>query len=371
MEIIQVLHMNGGEGETSYAKNSVVQRKIISFGNSTIEQAVVDILCKNFPESMGIADLGCSSGPNSLMLISEIIDIVNSKCLEKGYSLPEIRVSLNDLPGNDFNDIFVSLPAFYQKQEEEKVKGFRNNCFISCIAGSFYGRLFPKKSLHLVHSSSSLHWLSQVPPLLDVDAVVPLNKGKIYISNTSPASVRNAYLVQFQKDFSLFLKSRAEETVPGGHMVLSFLGRTSADPATEDCCYQWELLAKALTSLVSEGRVLEEEINSFNAPYYAPSMEEVKIQVEQEGSFMINSLKAFEVEWDAGFPIENKPELSSRGRRVAKTIRAVVESMLESQFGRDIMDDLFVKYAELVDDYYSRAVPTYINLVMSVTRKGP
>ncbi|CAA3032622.1 SAM dependent carboxyl methyltransferase, partial [Olea europaea subsp. europaea] len=34
-------------------------------------------------------------------------------------------------------------------------------CFISCVPGSFYGRLFPKKSLHFVHSSSSLHWLSQ------------------------------------------------------------------------------------------------------------------------------------------------------------------------------------------------------------------
>ncbi|KAL3514675.1 hypothetical protein ACH5RR_027392 [Cinchona calisaya] len=186
MEII--LHMNGGEGETSYAKNSVVQKTIISYANSSMEQAVDDILCKNFPECMGIADLGCSSGPNTLMLISEIIEIVNSKSLKMGNAIPEISVSLNDLPGNDFNDIFASLPAFYQKQEEEeKLKGFRNNCFISCVAGSFYGRLFPKKSLHLVHSC--LHWLSQVPPLLDVDAIEPQNKGKIYISKTSPQSV--------------------------------------------------------------------------------------------------------------------------------------------------------------------------------------
>lgn len=139
-----------------------MQRKIISYGNASIEEAVNDILCKNFPESIGIADLGCSSGPNTLMLISEVIEIVSSKSHKTGNSPPEIRVALNDLPGNDFNNIFMSLPAFYQKQEEEKGKGLRNNCFVSCVAGSFYGRLFPKKSLHLVHSSSSLHWLSQV-----------------------------------------------------------------------------------------------------------------------------------------------------------------------------------------------------------------
>lgn len=120
-----------------------------------------------------------------------------------------------------------------------------------------------------------------------------------------------------------------------------------------------------------QGRVLEEKINSFNAPYYAPSLEEVRIEVEEEGSFLINSLKVFEVEWDDGFQSqENKSQLSSRGRRVAKTIRAVVESMLELHFGRDILDDLFVKYAELVDDNFSRTTPKYINLVMSLTRKG-
>ncbi|CDP07486.1 unnamed protein product [Coffea canephora] len=378
MDTLQILRMNGGEGETSYAKNSVVQRKIMSYESPSIEEAVTDILCKNFSETMGMADLGCSSGPNTLTLVSEVIDMVNSKSQKMGFSLPEIRVSLNDLPGNDFNDIFVSLPTFYQKQEEEKGKGFRNNCFISCVAGSFYGRLFPKKSLHLVHSSSSLHWLSRAPPRLAVDAAVPLNKGKIYISKTSPSSVSKAYLSQFREDLSLFLKSRSEEMVPGGRMVLSFLGRTSADPATEHGGYQWELLAKALTSMVSEGRVLEEKIDSFNAPYYAPSLEEVRNEVEEEGSFVINSLKAFEVEWDAGFQTdsaceiqENKGKISSRGGRVAKTIRAVVESMLESQFGRDIIDDLFVKYAELVDDYFSRTTPIYINLVLSVTRKGP
>lgn len=81
---------------------------------------------------------------------------------------------------------------------------------------------------------------------------MPLNKGKIYISKTSPPRVLDAYLVQFQKDFSLFLKSRSEEVVPGGRMVLSFMGRRSTDPTTEESCYHWELLAQALMSMVLE-----------------------------------------------------------------------------------------------------------------------
>lgn len=78
------------------------------------------------------------------------------------------------------------------------------------------------------------------------------NMGKIYISKTSPKSAHKAYALQFQTDFSVFLRSRSEELVPGGRMVLSFLGRSSHDPTTEESCYQWELLAQALMSMAKE-----------------------------------------------------------------------------------------------------------------------
>ena len=122
---------------------------------------MVGILCNNFPDSLGIADLGCSSGPNTLTVICDIIDIVHATSFRLGRPIPEFRVSLNDLPGNDFNDLFKSLPEFYNKLKREKGGGF-DRCFIAGVPGSFYGRLFPNKSLHFVHSSSSLHWLSQV-----------------------------------------------------------------------------------------------------------------------------------------------------------------------------------------------------------------
>lgn len=78
------------------------------------------------------------------------------------------------------------------------------------------------------------------------------NRGKIYLSKTSPNSAHKAYAFQFQTDFSVFLRSRSEELVPGGRMVLSFLGRSTPDPTTEESCYQWELLAQALMSMANE-----------------------------------------------------------------------------------------------------------------------
>lgn len=133
---------------------------------------------KNMPGSIGIADLGCSSGPNTLIVVSEIIDIINETSRNLGISFPELKISLNDLPGNDFNDVFRSLPSFFDKVKEEKGA---ENCYIVGVPGSFYGRLFPKKSMHFVHSSSSLHWLSQVS-VTNLRVIVTIHTLNYYLS---------------------------------------------------------------------------------------------------------------------------------------------------------------------------------------------
>ncbi|KAL7155330.1 hypothetical protein ABFS83_03G068200 [Erythranthe nasuta] len=320
MEVTQILHMNKGEDETSYAKNCT--------------EAVAELIQNTLLQSMGIADLGCSSGPNTLMAVSKIIHAVcKTSSGIVGSTLPELRVSLNDLPGNDFNEVFMSLPGFYENLRKEKGIG-PEGCFVSGVPGSFYGRLFARKSMHFVHSSSSLHWLSQVPPSLD------MNKGKIYISKTSPPCVVKAYVSQFEKDFFLFLRSRAHEMVAGGRMLLSFMGRISPEASAEVGSHQWELLAHALTSMASE----------------APSPQEVRNVIMEEGYFSINHVEAFEVNWDEGSSAcsdsvcdkcDFEHEKLSRGQRVAITIRVVVESMIESHFGREILDELFRRYGEL------------------------
>ncbi|KAE8713392.1 Jasmonate O-methyltransferase [Hibiscus syriacus] len=373
---MQVLHMNKGNGDTSYAKNSTVQSKIISVGKQIMEEAVLEMLCGNAIEleSMGIADLGCSSGPNTLSVISAIMDTVEAANRHLGRRLvSECRVLLNDLYSNDFNEIFMSLPAFYKRLEEETGLGF-GSCFISGVPGSFYGRLFPSNTLHFVHSSSSLHWLSQVPAGLQTNALKHVNKGKLYISQSSPRCVMDAYSLQFQNDFSLFIKSRSQELVPGGRMFLSFMGRRSADPTTEDSCYQWELLAQAIMSLAREGRIEEEKVDSFNAPYYAPFTEEIKEEIQKEGSFTIDRFEAFEIDWDGGAvtDIHTPQGKLLVGQRVAKTIRAVVESMLQSQLGiqPDVMDDLFIRYADIVGTHLSKSRTKYVNMVMVLIKKG-
>ncbi|CAF1983586.1 hypothetical protein YC2023_084107 [Brassica napus] len=392
MIVMQVLHMNKGNGETSYAKNSIVQSNIISLGRRVLDEALKKLMLSNSDiSSLGIADLGCSSGPNSLLSISNIVDTIQNVCLDLDRPVPELKVSLNDLPSNDFNYIFASLPEFYdrlkKRHNNNDCLGFDRRgegpCFVSAVPGSFYGRLFPRQNLHFVHSSSSLHWLSQVPcgEVSKEDGVVITadleNKGKIYLSKTSPKSVHKAYALQFQSDFLVFLRSRSEEVVPGGRMVLSLLGRSSLDPTTEESCYQWELLAQALMSMANEGIIEEEKIDAFNAPYYAASSQELKMAIEKEGSFLIDRLQVSPVNWEGGSVTEenydilrSKPEALASGRRVAKTIRAVIEPMLEPTFGHNVMDELFERYAKIVGEYSYVSSPRYAIVNVSLVKMG-
>lgn len=78
------------------------------------------------------------------------------------------------------------------------------------------------------------------------------NKGNIYMSNANPPGVYGAYFNQYKADFLTFLRLRSEEVIPNGQMVLTFAGRSIADPTSKDCCRKWELLAKSLKDMSAE-----------------------------------------------------------------------------------------------------------------------
>lgn len=123
-----------------------------------IEEAITE-LCISLPSRMVIADLGCSCGPNALSLVSMAVDAVCRQYLELEQPPPELSLLLNDLPSNDFNTVVNHLVAFRKKHNGASVTPL---VFTSVVPGSFYERLFTTASMHLVLSSSSLHWLSQV-----------------------------------------------------------------------------------------------------------------------------------------------------------------------------------------------------------------
>ncbi|KAL8265266.1 hypothetical protein R6Q59_023396 [Mikania micrantha] len=344
MTPLNILHMSVGHEDSSYDNNSLLQEIMIlnalPFLKHTIKSiANHDVFLDN---CFMIADLGCSYGTNTLLVASNIIDMVNEVCKENNYKPPQFQVSLNDLFGNDFNSLFQLLPDFYANLKKEKGGNF-GPCFVSAVPGSFYGKLFLDQSLHLVHASNSVHWLSQVPERIENNTL------NIYAVKESPPNVFQEYAKQFHTDFTNFLKMRSKEIVCGGCMVLTILGRSIVDPSSDDACDLWEQLAQSLLDMLKEGLVRESDINSFNIPIYQPCMDEVTNIIQNEESFSLDSSTVFQVNWDPQDTdytnTKDMIELShNHGRNAAKVVKAVLEPLLTSHFGNSIIDTLFKKY---------------------------
>ncbi|KAG6603958.1 Salicylate carboxymethyltransferase, partial [Cucurbita argyrosperma subsp. sororia] len=197
--------------------------------------------------------------------------------------------------------------------------------------------LFPDKTLHFVHSSYCLQWLSQVPEGMEIE-----NKGNIFIDSTSPENVIEAYHRQFQKDFSLFLKCRAEEVVVGGRMVHTIIGRTDGYPSNKDYCYALQLLNLALNKMVAEGMVEEEKMDRFNIPNFMPSPQEIKDEIQKEGSFMIKRLEVSRIDWNFYNIDSTSVDVGvDSSYNIAKCIRSVMEPLMIPHFGEAIMEQLF------------------------------
>ncbi|XP_044327858.1 anthranilate O-methyltransferase 3-like [Triticum aestivum] len=329
---------------------------------------------------MTAVDLGCSSGQNTLFLVSKVIKVVGRDSDEKSRCNPvELQFFLNDLPGNDFNYVFRSLERF-----KESIIAEQNTLlppfYIAGLPGTCYTRLFPRQSCHLFHSSYCLHWLSRVPQLGKehlnsgtcwIRRREYLNGGNICVDKTTPAGVAELYRLQFQKDMLLFLKLRHEELVLGGQMMLTFLGRKYEDIYNNGYVnHTWGLLAQSLRSLVKEGLLEKEKLDSFNLPIYAPSVNEVKEVVAQNGLFNISHIKLFESNWDPhddseGGEVQNSEQ---SGINIAKSLRAVFGPLLAKHFGESLLNRLFKKCANYATQHLERGEGKYLLICVSLKR---
>lgn len=101
-----------------------------------------------------ITDLGCSTGPNTLITVNKLLESIKLKYQNQtpndSSHLLEFQVFFNDQTSNDFNTLFSLLP-----QENKPY-------FAAGVPGSFHDRLFPASSIHFAYSCCAIHWLSSI-----------------------------------------------------------------------------------------------------------------------------------------------------------------------------------------------------------------
>ncbi|KAL6603012.1 hypothetical protein ACP70R_043373 [Stipagrostis hirtigluma subsp. patula] len=329
----ETIHMVSGDGDTSYARNSRLQAGEQGNVKPMIEEAVASLLngASRFPDGFTIADLGCSSGPNTLVLASAAIDAVRRRCSQLEQQPPELCVHFNDLPGNDFNSVIKSLAVYKQTLDEGL-----GPVLTSIVPGSFHGRLFNKCSLHLVCSNVSLHWLSRVPEDL-VRNKIPFYDSNEEVRQAKRATVIEAYARQFDRDFTRFLGLRAEEMVPGGRMVISMMGQRYEDSVDLALVFL-EFIHEVLHEMATMGLLDKRRLDSFYIPIYGPSEKELRATIETEGSFSINKIAVHEPRIGVG--------RGATPKSIANMIRSTTEPVILQHFGSSTDMDEFARIVE-------------------------
>ncbi|KAK6946998.1 SAM dependent carboxyl methyltransferase [Dillenia turbinata] len=235
MKLENMFSMKGGKGERSYANNSQAQaqhaRSVLHHLEETLDRVQLDS-----PEiPFVVVDLGCSSGNNTISIVNVIIKHMIKRYEALGFEPPEFSAFFSDLPSNDFNTLFQLLPPLANyggRMEDCLTADDHRSYFAAGVPGSFYGRLFPARSIDVFYSAFSLHWLSQVPENVMDKSSTAYNRGRVFIHGANE-SIANAYKRQFQTDLEGFLKARSREMKRGGSMFLVCLGRTSLDPSDQ------------------------------------------------------------------------------------------------------------------------------------------
>ncbi|KAK9700033.1 hypothetical protein RND81_08G212700 [Saponaria officinalis] len=366
MDVQEFLHMNHGDGEFSYAHNSsAVPGHVFT---ETVKPAVENVikyqLLHNFTKQhkvLKVADLGCGIGPTPVNFIATVIETMHKVCKEmmkkqQDDQVLELQIYMSDLPSTDFNMLF---------KDALKLQGQTRDgtplCFVMGAPGSFYGRLFPAKSLHFVHSSAALHWLSQVPSGVRSEDGVELNKGSILASHTSTPYIQQTYFAQFKHDFTSFLTCRSQEVVTNAHMLLSFAGRKSK--LSEHLLSTH--LCQALARLVSKGVITEEKLDSFNMPAYFPYKEQVEDIIKEEGSFEIENMKVT-IDVAASHLIK---DTKLRAEAIGKFMRSILETVISYHFGAQIWDTLPTEHNQVILEHLNSDNNEYYNVHFTILLK--
>ncbi|KAL5802375.1 hypothetical protein ACOSQ4_030680 [Xanthoceras sorbifolium] len=341
-----ILSMKGGKGEASYANNSQAQakhaRSMLHLLKETLDTVQLKPSLSPRPESLfAVADLGCSSGTNTLYTVDVIIQHMIKRYESSGQELPEFSAYFSDLPSNDFNTLFQLLPPLAIGSMEECLATDNHRpYFAAAVPGSFYRRLFPTGSINFFHSAFSLHWLSQVPESVMDKRSKAYNKGRVFIHGANEETA-SAYKKQFQSDLASFLRFRSLEMRRGGSMFLVCLGRTSVDPIDQSGpgLLFGTHFQDAWNDLVQEGLITSEKRDTFNIPVYASSLQDFREVVEADGSFTINKLEVFK----GGSPlVVNQPDNAAEvGRALSNSCRSVAGVLVDAHIGERLSEELF------------------------------
>ncbi|CAF1255709.1 unnamed protein product [Didymodactylos carnosus] len=238
-----------------YNQNSLDQLKAIEKSFSYIRLAVETHQTPFSPGLLVIADYGSSQGANTLKAIRFIIDQLHQKYSQLLMRVP-IVVVYNDLPANDWSTLFRTV------QQQSSGAGF------SLAAGqSFYHQILPFETLDFGFTSTSIHWLSELPLQIQ-------NHCSFLFANDAELKI---WQKQAANDYKIFLQHRSNELKKGGILLIVTLSRAN-DSSDLTCNHMLDMLYQSALHMHSQNLISDKELLAYNQCDYYRTLDELTNQ---------------------------------------------------------------------------------------------
>jgi hypothetical protein len=191
-----------------YTSNSASQAAASRYAITLLKQSIIE-MAESYPDRFkdisapfGIADLGCSTGINSIETMKTCIETIRTISPD----MP-ICLYLEDTAANDFNETLAVVQKGFEQYED---------IHIYCIGRSFYQPLFPSGSVDLIYTLSAIHWTRKVGGP---------HENHFYLSESSSkdTEVGKNWRKIAEEDWVTFLKLREKELRKGGRLLVSSL----------------------------------------------------------------------------------------------------------------------------------------------------
>ncbi len=316
-----------------YDAHSEYQRSVAESGAALIDRCVAATTLPEAGETYVVADYGCSTGANSIKMVSRAISAVR----DRRPGIPAAALH-NDVPTNDFNQLFANLvatPGSYLNLDPPVLP--------LASAASFFETVAPAGSIRLGTSFSAAHWLSSQP-----EVVVP---GGFYFADAM-GETRDALAAQANRDWATFLRSRSTELAPGGRLLVQMVGTNDGGQVTARRLLH--AMAEVGEAMASEDLLDWEAVDRYILPVYARTAAEAAQPLQDDAALG----SAFTVEEISVDPVPN-PYLESwrqdgDSATYAANYAAFVRGFTESNLRLHLFDGSGPNADRLVEEYFSR-----------------